>query len=93
MRRRGAVEAGVGQQPRVVRGHAHEHGCVRQPADDLGGVEPVHEQDATARGQRAVERDEQPRDVDQRQDVQQRILGGEAPFAHQRLGASGEIGV
>jgi len=90
-----AVEARFRQQPRVHRGHAHEHGGLGQPAHHRRRIEPVHEQHAAARQQRRVGGHEQAMHVEQRQRMQQDILVAgvalllEAPelVQHQRVGA------
>jgi hypothetical protein len=76
-------EAGLGQQPHVQRGHAHEDAGLGQPLHHGPGVEAVEPQHLGARQQRAVAGHEQPVHVEDGQRVDQGVaaLGAAAGAA------------
>jgi hypothetical protein len=81
-------EAGHRQQPGIKGRHAHHDRGARQQVQHLVGVEFRQENHAAAVQQHAMGGDEQPMGVEDRQSVQQHVVGPEAPnlVQHQRIG-------
>ena len=81
----------VMQEPRIERGHAHQHGRARHQFDDQVGIEFRQEDHRGTREQRDVARHEQAVGVIDRQRVDQDVVFGEAPVVDQGQRVRGQI--
>jgi hypothetical protein len=88
-----AGEARMRQQADVEGGHAHHHRRIRHLAHHLVHVEAGQEDHLAAVQEGAVERDEEPVDVKDRQSVEQHVARHEAPQLVQRARVALQIAV
>jgi hypothetical protein len=94
---RPARQAGQAQQPRVQRGHAHEHGGTGQAVDDGLRIKLIQPQHGAAIEQSAMNGDKQAVDVKNGQGVNEHVaplLGrAPAPVGLQHLGIRAQVAV
>ena len=86
-----AVEARIGEQPRVEGRHAHHRGRLRHAGDEVVDVERRQEDHRAAGQQHHVGGDEQAVGVEDRQRVQEHVICREAPGLDQRFGVGEQI--
>jgi hypothetical protein len=88
-----AGEAGMLEQARIERRHAHHGGRLRQQPQHLVGIELLQEDHRAARDHHGIGGGEQAVRVIERQRVKEHVLVGETPALHQHLRVGGEIAV
>ena len=79
------------QQAYIERRHAHHRRGARHETEDLVGVELGHEDHRRARQQDEVCRHKQPVRVEDRQRVEQHVVGRELPRLQQRVRVGGKV--
>ena len=80
--RRVCGEARVVQQAGVEGRHPHHHRGARQPAENVAGIEFRQQDHRSASRQADIGGDEQAVDMEERQRMQQHVIGREAPEVH-----------